>query len=252
MNKYGNLLWVCMKKLSRALKGQVNVGVIITILIGAIALTILLPLVQVSTVSGAIDRLEGSGYVVLSSAEYDLIAKEATAYAAVQNANAAVVAAELAIDTAEIAAANAAEAVIAAQAAAAKVELFNCAEVFLFPSVTDVTITLTAGATNVWSAWVEVVDSTAVTLSSKFATKAGYINDIYIYDHSAVDKLYCIELAYGASKTTLGRIMWHTSFKDAVQIKSRRVPVGETVYYRMMCSGANSATAKVGFRYFFE
>ena len=202
------------------------VTVVVATLVAAI-----LPGIENANVAMAITTLESKGYVVLSRSEYDLIAKEATAAAAVVNAEAAVV---------------------AAQIAAAKVDLFNSAEVFLFPSVTNETITLTAGNTNVWSNWVEVVDSTAVTLSSKFATANGYINDLYIYDHSAVDKLYCIGLAYGEAKTTLGRLMWHTSFKDAVQIKSRRVPAGSTIYYRMMCSGANGATAKVGFRYFFE
>lgn len=187
--------------------------------------------VATASVGAATDYLENRGYVVFSAAEWALVAKESTAVAAVVNAESAVIAAETAAD---------------------KVDLFNCAEVFLFPSVTSVTITLTAGNTNVWSDWAEVADSLAVTLSSKFATKAGYINDMYIYDHSAVDKIYCIELAYGASKTTLGRMMWHTSYKDTVQIKSRRVPAGETIYYRMMCSGANGATAKGGFRYFFE
>lgn len=157
------------------------------------------------------------------------------------------------IEAKALAAVKAAEAaVVAAELAAAKVDLFNSAEVFLFPATTNVTITLTAGNTNVFSAWAEVVDSTTVTLTSKFASKAGYINDMYIYDHSAVDKLDCIELSYGAAKTTLGRMMWHTSYKDTVQIKSRRVPAGETIYYRMMCSGANGATAKIGFRYFYE
>lgn len=73
-----------------------------------------------------------------------------------------------------------------------------------------------------------------------------------LYDHSAVDKLYMVELAYGAAKSTLGRVSYHTSFIEMAPIKSRRIPAGETVYYRMMCSGAASATAKVGFRYFYE
>ena len=184
-----------------------------------------------SNVLAATTYLENNGYVVFSAAEYDLIAKEATAHAAVVNAEAAVT---------------------AAQIAAAKVDLFNSAEVFLFPDVTNITITLTAGDTNVWSDWAQVIDSVSTNLSSKFIAKAGYINDIYISDHSAVDKFYCIELSYGEANTTLGRIMWHTSYKDAVQIKTRRVPVGETIYYRMMCSGANGATAKIGFRYFYE
>jgi hypothetical protein len=217
-------------------KGQTEVKTIfLTILIFILATTIVisgvLPYVTEQTVEASISKLESKGYVVLSAGEYALIAKEATASAAVTNA-------ELAV--------------IAAQTAAAKVDLFNCAEVFLFPNVTNITVTLTAGNTNVWSDWAEVTDSTAVTLSSKFATAAGYINDMYIYDHSAVDKVYCVELSYGVAHTTLGRMMWHTSYKDTVQIKSRRVPAGETIYYRMMCSGANGATAKVGFRYFFE
>ena len=213
---------------------------IITIAIGLPVILILisgalLPTIQsgfpTSSVSAATEYLEDRGYVVFSAANFALLAKEATAYAAVINAD---------------------EAVAAAEVAAAKVDLFNCAEVFLFPNVTNVTVTLTAGNTNVWSGWAEVVDSTAVTLSSKFATQAGYINDMYIYDHSAVDKVYCVELAYGVAKTTLGRMMWHTSYKDTVQIKSRKVPAGQTIYYRMMCSGANGATAKIGFRYFYE
>ncbi len=218
-------------KWHRGLRGAISLMVVVQVFIVILCVVAVVASINTTSVDAAKSMLTERGYVVLSSAEYDAIAKEATASTAVTAAQ---------------------NAVIAAQIAAAKVDLFNSAVVYLFPDVTNITITLTAGNTNVWSDWAEVVDSTAVTLSSKFATKAGYINDMYIYDHSAVDKLYCIELAYGASKTVLGRIMWHTSYKDTVQIKSRRVPAGETIYYRMMCSGANAATAKIGFRYFFE
>ncbi len=81
---------------------------------------------------------------------------------------------------------------------------------------------------------------------------SGYISDMYIYDHSAVDKIYCLELSYGAAKVPSAKVMYHTSFIEMAPIKSIRIPAGETVYYRLMCSGANSATAKVGFRYFYE
>jgi len=191
----------------------------------------------------AINMLNHRGYIVLAAGEYEDIITHLDLIGT--SADAAVIAAEDAVTAAE-------EAVDAAEIAAAKVDLFNTAEVFLFPSTTGVTCTLTAGNTNAWSAWAEVVDSTAVTLSSKFAASPGYINDLYVFDHSAVDKIYCIELAYGASKTALARVMWHTSFIDVAMVKSRREPAGETIYYRMMCSGANLATAKVGFRYFFE
>jgi len=224
-------LW---QKFANKLKGQAPTNTVVVLLVIIIILAIL-PMLSANTfnsnVSAATSYLESNGYVVFSEEEYALIAKEATAHAAVINAEAAVT---------------------AAQVAAAKVELFNSVEVFLFPEVTNVTITLTAGNTNAWSDWAQAIASTTENLSNKFITSAGYINDMYIYDHSAVDKVYCIELSYGASKTTLGRIMWHTSYKDTVQIKTRRVPAGETVYYRMMCSGANEATAKIGFRYFYE
>jgi len=228
-----------VNKLLIAIVGIPLVLVLIGVLI-ATSTDVLHPM----TVDAAIQYLESQNYAVFSPAEFDLVAKEATT-AKEATAQAAVETADSAVEAAEAA-------VIAAQIAAAKVDLFNSAVVYLLPDVTNVTITLTAGDTNVWSSWAEVVDSTNVTLSSKFALSAGYINDMYIFDHSAVDKVYSIELAYGANKTILGRMMWHTSYKDAVQIKSRHVPAGQTIYYRMMCSGANGATAKVGFRYFYE
>jgi hypothetical protein len=219
--------------------GQIEIitSILFTVIILCVLVLGVAPiLMSGSSISAAITRLENNEYVVLSSAEYNTIINKI----------------DLAATTA-LAAVNAAQAAVtAAETAADKVDLFNSAEVFLFPSVTNITVTFTAGNTNTWSSWAEIVDSNALTLSSKFAAKSGYINDIYIYDHSAVDKVYCIELSYGATNTTLGRLMWHTSYKDAIQIKTRRVPAGETIYYRMMCSGANGSTDKVGFRYFFE
>jgi len=198
--------------------------------------------VQVSNIAQARGLLEDNGYVVLNAGEYETINAKLDAIK---------VSADLAVTHAEAAVVEAANAVAVAGIAAAKVDLFNSAEVFLFPSTTNVTVTLTAGNTNQFGAWAEITDG-ATTLSSKFAANPGYISDMYIYDHSAVDKLYLVEIAYGDNKTTLARVMYHTSFIEMAPVKSRLVPAGETIYYRMMCSGANGATAKVGFRYFYE
>jgi hypothetical protein len=233
----------------------------------------------------AVSLLEGHGYVVFADDDYDTInakmdALKVAADAATLAAQSAVVAAQLAasgaadaVDAAEIAASNAADAVIAAQLAnnaavnaagnaslaviaaqlaASKVDLFNTAERFLYPSTTQITCTLVAGNTGVFSDWALITDSVGGNFSSAFSGSTGYIMDMQIYDHSAVDKLYLVELSYGASKTILARAMWHTSFIDNVDIKSVLVPAGQPVYYRMMSSGANGANAKVGFRYIYE
>jgi len=207
----------------------------VLLLINGLIVPIMQSSVVTSSVGAATDYLEDRGYVVLSAGEFDLIAKEATAVAAVTNAEAAVV---------------------AAQAAAAKVDLFNAAEVFLFPDATNRTITLTAGATNIWSAWTEVVDSAAITLSSKFSASAGYVSDMLFFLPSDAADGYSVELAYGDAKTNLGRVaFWALADGDiayVLGIKSRRVPSGETIYYRMQSTGANGATVQARFRYFYE
>jgi hypothetical protein len=222
-------------------RGQVAVIVMVAVLF-MVAIAIV-PIISSLNNESAMSKLTGDGYVVLASGEYATLIDKLNAIGT--KADAAVIAAQNAVVSAQAA-------VVAAETAATKVDLFNSAEVFLFPSITNATVTLVAGDTNAWGSWTEIVDSNAVTLSSKFASSPGYISDMYIYGHSAVDKLYCLEIAYGASKITLGRVMYHTSFIEMAPIKSRLVPEGETVYYRMMCSGANGATAKVGFRYFYE
>ncbi len=100
----------------------------------------IVPLLNATNVESATKYLNERGYVVLSSTEYNSLNNKldgikTSADAAVVNANNAVTAAENAVDAAEL--------------AAAKVDLFNSAEVFLFPEVTNVTVTLTAGNTNV-------------------------------------------------------------------------------------------------------
>jgi hypothetical protein len=230
---------VVLKPFSKKEKGQTFIVPIVAAAVSVVVILAIIAGFNVFMVSyntpKAIDFLTGQGYVVLAAGEYDLIAKEATAYAAVVNAEVAV---------------------IAAEEAAAKVDLFNSAEVFLFPTTTNLTCVFTAGNTNVWSAWTEVEDSGTTTLSSAFAVDPGYISDMLFFLPSDAADGYNIELAYGASKTNLGRVaMWALADGDiayTIPIKSRRVPAGETIYYRMQSTGANGATVQVRFRYFYE
>ena len=146
---------------------------------------------------------------------------------------------------------------LAAQAAAElaheKIILFNSAIVHLFPDTTNKTVTLTAGNTDVFSAWTEIIDSASEKLSSKFTSTSGYLGDLSINDNSAAgDKMYILEIAWGSAKTSIGRVTWPASWRGYLPMKSRLVPMGELVYYRLMCSGSNGATAKIGFKYFFE
>jgi hypothetical protein len=226
------------------------IAVIVTILCIPIAMDLRNPI----SVDAATEYLEDQNYVVFSAEEYALLAKEATAYAAVQNANAA---AEAAVDAAEAAA----DAVVAAQAAVAKVDLFNSAVVYLYPENATGVVTLLCGSSpdrgyGTWTEWTEVKDNNNVTLSSVFATESGYIGDIAILYTSALENVYVIELSWGANYTDLARFMFVSTaseYPGAVsQIKSRRVPAGQKVYYRAMCEADDSATIRVGFRYFYE
>jgi len=221
-------------------RGFINVWIIVGIVCAtALAINITSMAFNIGT-GNARTQLERQGYVVLAAGEYASLDTKIDSIAT--KADAAVVAAQ--------------NAAVAAQTAAAKVDLFNSAEVYLFPATTNLTCTLTAGNTNVWSAWTEVVDNGATTLSSVFATDAGYVSDMLFFLPSDAADGYSVELAYGDSKVTMGRTaFWALADGDiayVLSIKSRRVPAGETVYYRMQSTGANGATTQARFRYFYE
>jgi hypothetical protein len=226
-----------LKPFSKKEKGQASIVHVVYVLLAvALVIAIIAGFNQFSTAYNtpiAIDFLTGQGYVVLAAEEYELLAKEATAYAAVANAELAVTAAET---------------------AAAKVDLFNTADTFLFPADTDYWVLLTAdAAAGSWSTWAEIVDNNAVTLSSLFAADAGYISDIYVYQvTAAADTTHIVEIAYGASKISLTRIMFNGDNLNLAQIKSRRIPAGETIYYRIMTNVAPTEYVSIGFRYFYE
>jgi Tfp pilus assembly protein PilX len=238
-------------------KGQLTIGgVAIGLILSAVLVIFLVPMMAPV---GARSLLEGQGYVVLAAGEYSdlmtlLESIDTKADAAVVNAEAAVTAAELAATNAEAAVTAAELAVTNAEAAATKVDLFNTADTFLFPEDTDYWVLLTANAVaGSFSSWTEIADNNSVTLSSLFAADAGYISDIYIYQVTApADTTHIVEIAYGVGKTSITRIMFNGDNLNIAQIKSRRIPAGETVYYRIMTNTAPTEYVSIGFRYFYE
>jgi len=171
------------------------------------------------------------------------------------NAATAATKADLAATLAGLAATKADLAATTSQASLDKLNLYNSVEIFLFPDNLVKTVTLTAGNTNVWSSWTELKDSTNVSLSSKFTSVPGYLGDhIFIVSNSAnKGKAYMVEIAYGVSKATLARARWGSDFVDNyIPVKSRHIPVGETVYYRLLSSGSNGETSVISLRYFYE
>ena len=122
----------------------------------------------------------------------------------------------------------------------------------IFPEDSNETITFTAPAgADTFSAWAEIVDNNAVTLSSKFAANGGHITGILTESASVTDKIYIFEISYGASKIIIatGRLLSGTVLLTAKQqqrMSSVPVPAGETVYYRIKCeTGAASVTVSL-------
>lgn len=136
---------------------------------------------------------------------------------------------------------------------ALRVEEVGASEVHVFPEVTNETVTLAAHANaNAFSGWVEVQDNNAVTLSSKFVTEAGYIMEALMFLYNQATTMYLVEFAYGAAKVIIGRAMVFSDWTYFIPMKSRRIPAGEAIYYRLMCGTAGAKTCRVGFRYFHE
>jgi hypothetical protein len=139
----------------------------------------------------------------------------------------------------------------AALLAASEVDFFNTAEVFVYPTTTDRTCTMTSGLADAFGVWAEITDSAATTLSSKFAAKGGYFCDAMVFNNSVPSEMYIIEIAYGAGKTVIARLRVYADWTYMVHIKSRPIPAGETIYYRMAAETAGS-TCRIGFNYFLE
>ena len=129
----------------------------------------------------------------------------------------------------------------------------GASEIHVFPEVTNGTITLTAHANaNTFSTWAEVLDNLGVSLTVKFATEGGYIVDATMFLFSQATTMYLVEFAYGAAKVIVARAMVFSDWTYVIPMKSRRIPSGETVYYRLMCQTAGGKTCRIAFRYFYE
>ena len=127
---------------------------------------------------------------------------------------------------------------------------------YVFPEDTNETVTFTAGGTNnTFGAWAEIVDNNAVTFSSKLASNEGHISTLAIESANTNDKIYLIEIAYGAAKTIVVRHRFKTGVGvekfQLCRMRTLKIPSGETVYYRMKCETA-SATCVVDFKYHFH
>ena len=126
---------------------------------------------------------------------------------------------------------------------------------YVFPDDTDLSCTFTAGqAADTWGAWAEVVDSEAVTLSSKFAAKNGHITVVEEEELSDINTVYMAELAYGDAKVHITEQRFAGSGKfqnpsNLARVFAKEIPAGETVYYRMKSNTAVADTAKLHIRY---
>lgn len=127
----------------------------------------------------------------------------------------------------------------------------------VFPEDTDETVTFTADdEVNTFSAWAEIIDNNNVKLSSKF-TKDALFTSLLIENCSVKDKVYLIEVAYGADKTVVATYRFlagETPNLPAVQqirIRSIHIPAGELVYYHMKCETA-LATCQLHLRYYLK
>jgi len=124
----------------------------------------------------------------------------------------------------------------------------------IFPSDTNLTCIFMAHAdANTWSAWTEIVDSGATSLSALFATVQGYITSLGIEILSDVNAVYMIELGWGANHVlvTTARFAGGTKFDTAaahLRFWAPRIPAGQTIYYRMKTETAVADTAQVHLR----
>lgn len=129
-------------------------------------------------------------------------------------------------------------------------------ETFVFPTVSNVDVVLTAGLVNAYGAWVEIVDGGATTLTSQL-TRDAHLSAVIIEQASIVDEVYILEVSYGAARTNVARVRFISGERvflppiQMMKIRAALIPAGQTIYYRMMAE-TGGATANVSFRYHFH
>jgi hypothetical protein len=227
-------------KTKKKSKGQIGIYVTIMLLI-VVAVVAFLPAINVGTIStnvnAATTYLENNGYAVISAGEY-----------------AAITALLNSIDTkADAAVVNAVIAANTANATLNTLLLHNENEAFLFPEEATVNATLTSGGViDTFGAWAEIVDTNAVTLSSKFAANNGYLVEITTRNYSDANEIHIIEIATANDGTgIIGRVKLRSDWTYVLALRSVRIDAGDTIYYRMKSETAG-ATLDADFKYYFE
>jgi len=216
-------------------KGQIPLVAMVSIALVTVLVVSVLPVISSLNTAGALSKLTSQGYIVLAAGEYDALLD--LLQSVDTKADAAVINAEAAANT--------------SQAVLNTLLLHNENEVFLYPDAATKNVTLTAGnGVATWSTWAEITDSSATTLSSRFAASPGYLVEMMTHDYSIADKIYMVEISYGASKTVVGRSKIRSDWAYVCTLRSVVIPAGETIYYRMQCETA-LATLKADFRYYF-
>lgn len=131
---------------------------------------------------------------------------------------------------------------------------------YIFPATTDLICTLEAHASaDTWSTWAEVEDSdqTPNKLSDLNGSQVLHISSFTVEWCSDTDKRYHIELAYGASYLPVAPLRLTSGDKNflppiqQMRIRTAGIPIGELIYYRLMCE-AGGATCRVSFRYHYH
>lgn len=123
-------------------------------------------------------------------------------------------------------------------------------ETVVYPEMTVKTVSFTAGGVNAFGAWAEITDSGAVTLSS-LATSDMHISSVLIESTDTVDKMYLLEISYGAGKVNVHRQRFGSGAKfiapaQQVRVRAGHILAGKIIYYRMACEAAGSiATASI-------
>ncbi len=125
----------------------------------------------------------------------------------------------------------------------------------IFPADTDLTCTFTAAAgADTWSAYIEIVDSGATTLSAAFATDHGHITGLTIEEVSEANTIYEVEFSWGAGHMVVmrSRFAGGTKFQAPEMVQrmaAPNFPAGQTVYYRMKTATGVADTCLVHMRY---
>lgn len=215
-------------------KGEAKVWLVA--IVAVVCLTLAITLISNIGYTSCYTQLSRQGYVVLAAGEY-------TDIMALLND----------ISTkADAAVANASAAATLSQATINILKLHTENEVFLYPNVSSETVTFTAGVgADTFGAWAIINSSAGITLSSEFATHAGYLSEIMTHNYSVADNVYIIEIAYGGDKTVVGRVKIRSDWTYVLELNSVVIPVGTTVYYRMQCE-TGGATLSADFRYYFN